>query len=81
MLTARKDWTALTFPDGGFSEDENDGFNGYQNCKVGLSKSGLPPLTPEQKDELDRRYAEHLRNPGSALGWEDVKARLLARYK
>jgi putative addiction module component (TIGR02574 family) len=41
----------------------------------------LPPLTAEQKEELDRRYAEHLRDPGSASKWEDVKARLLARYK
>ena len=41
----------------------------------------LPPLTAEQKEELDRRYGEHLRDPGSASKWEDVKARLLARYK
>ena len=40
-----------------------------------------PALTQEQKDEIDRRYAEHLRDPSSALRWEDVRARLLARYK
>jgi putative addiction module component (TIGR02574 family) len=39
------------------------------------------PLNSEEKQELDRRYAEHLRDPGNALKWEDVKARLLARYK
>jgi len=41
----------------------------------------MAPLTPEQKEELDRRYAEHLRDPSSASRWEDVKARLLARLK
>ena len=40
-----------------------------------------PPLSEEEKEELDRRYAEHLRDPGSALKWEDVKARLLDRLK
>jgi putative addiction module component (TIGR02574 family) len=41
----------------------------------------LPPLTAEQMAECERRYAEHLRDPGSASSWEDVKARLLARYR
>jgi putative addiction module component (TIGR02574 family) len=41
----------------------------------------IPPLTKEQKQELDRRYAEHLRDPTRASKWEDVEARLLARYK
>ncbi len=41
----------------------------------------VPPLTPEQKEELDRRYAEHLRDPDRGSKWEDVKARLLARYR
>jgi putative addiction module component (TIGR02574 family) len=29
-------------------------------------------LTPDQAAELDRRWAEHLRNPQSAIPWEDV---------
>ena len=41
----------------------------------------LPPLTVEQMRECERRYAEHLRDPSSASTWEDVKARLLARYR
>ena len=41
----------------------------------------LPPLTAEQMEECERRYAEHLRDPSSASTWEDVKARLLARYR
>ena len=38
-------------------------------------------LTDEQMAELDRRLAEHERNPGSATPWEEVKARLWARLK
>jgi putative addiction module component (TIGR02574 family) len=41
----------------------------------------LPPLTSEQIEECERRYAEHMRDPSSASKWEDVKARLLARYR
>jgi len=41
----------------------------------------LPSLTPEQMQEVERRDAEHLRNPSRATKWDDVKARLLARFK
>jgi len=41
----------------------------------------MPTLTTEQKQETERRYAEHIRNPARASKWEDVKARLLARYR
>ncbi len=46
-----------------------------------IGQKDLPPLTPEQMQELDRRYAEHLRDPSRALKWEDVKTRLLARLR
>lgn len=46
-----------------------------------IEEHELPPLSDEEKEELDRRFAEHLRDPGSALKWEDVKARLLDRLK
>ena len=46
-----------------------------------IRSDSQPPLSDEDKNELDRRYADHLRDPSSALKWEDVKARLLARYK
>jgi len=36
-------------------------------------------LTPEQKAELDRRWAEHLENPGSAAPWSEVRRKLLGR--
>jgi putative addiction module component (TIGR02574 family) len=38
----------------------------------------LVPLTEEQKAELDRRLAEHERNPGSAIPWEQVRRDLLS---
>ena len=34
-------------------------------------------LTPEQHAELDRRLAQHLADPGSAVPWEEVRRRLL----
>ena len=46
-----------------------------------IAENDMPPLTREEQEELDRRYAEHLRDPDSASKWEDAKARLLARYK
>ncbi len=32
-------------------------------------------LTPEQEAELDRRLAEHIANPDSAIPWEEVRRR------
>jgi putative addiction module component (TIGR02574 family) len=34
-------------------------------------------LTDEQRDELDRRWAEHVKNPGSATPWSEVRRKLL----
>lgn len=41
----------------------------------------MPPLTADEMQEVERRYAEHVRNPARASNWEDVRTRLLARYK
>jgi putative addiction module component (TIGR02574 family) len=38
-------------------------------------------LTPEQMAEIDRLIAEHERDPSSAVPWEEVKERLLARFR
>lgn len=38
-----------------------------------------PELTEAQKRELDGRMAEHEANPGSAIPWDEVKARLNAK--
>ncbi len=34
-------------------------------------------LTEGQRAELDRRWAEHVANPESAIPWSDVRAKLL----
>jgi putative addiction module component (TIGR02574 family) len=33
-------------------------------------------LTPDQVAELDRRLAEHLADPGSAIPWDEVRRKL-----
>jgi putative addiction module component (TIGR02574 family) len=40
-------------------------------------REGALELTDEQRDELDRRWAEHVRNPGSAIPWSEVRRKLL----
>jgi len=37
-------------------------------------------LSPEEKHLLDSRLAEHDRNPASSIPWQEVKARLQARF-
>ena len=39
----------------------------------------LTPLSDDQRVEIERRVAEHVSEPGSALTWEDVRARLWSR--
>lgn len=36
-------------------------------------------LSAEQQSELDRRWAEHLEDPTSAVSWDEVRRKLLAR--
>ena len=38
-------------------------------------------LSQEQSEELDRRIEEHERDPSSAIPWEIVRARLLAKFE
>jgi putative addiction module component (TIGR02574 family) len=33
-------------------------------------------LGPEQRAELDRRWMEHLADPGSAISWHDARRKL-----
>jgi putative addiction module component (TIGR02574 family) len=44
-----------------------------------IAPEDMPPLTAEQIEEIDRRLAEHARDPSRALPWEEVRARLWAR--
>jgi putative addiction module component (TIGR02574 family) len=39
------------------------------------------PLTDAQREELDRRLAEHEANPDDVVPWEDVKSSLDKRLK
>ncbi len=39
------------------------------------------PVLPEVADELDRRWAEHVRNPGAALTLEQLMARVEAKRR
>lgn len=38
------------------------------------------PIPDEVLDEAERRYQEHLADPGSSIPWEVVRARLRERY-
>lgn len=38
------------------------------------------PVHPWQKDELARRKANLLKNPGSALSWDEVAGKLRRRH-
>jgi putative addiction module component (TIGR02574 family) len=40
-------------------------------------REGEFELTDEQRAELDRRWAEHIENPGSAIPWSAVRRKLL----
>jgi putative addiction module component (TIGR02574 family) len=42
-------------------------------------REGGLALTDEQGAELDRRWVEHLANPGSAVPWSEVRRKLLSR--
>jgi putative addiction module component (TIGR02574 family) len=41
----------------------------------------MPPLTTEQMQEIERRYEELVRDPEKGATWDEVKARILARYR
>ena len=46
---------------------------------VAADPQSLPPLTQEQIAEIDRRLAEHARDPSSSISWEELRARLWSR--
>jgi putative addiction module component (TIGR02574 family) len=46
-----------------------------------LAEHELPPPTPEQLEEIDRRIEEHRKDPGSAIPYEEVLERLRSRLK
>ena len=46
-----------------------------------IESDEMSPLTEEQKEEIERRHADLVSNPDTGSKWEDVKARLTARYR
>ena len=38
------------------------------------------PMTDAQRDELERRVAEHLANPDDLVSWDEVKASIAKRH-
>lgn len=46
-----------------------------------VSRNAVPPLTEAQKTEIDRRLANHLKNPDDVVSWDEVKAAALARIR
>jgi len=41
----------------------------------------MPPLTTEQMQEIERRYEELVCDPEKGVTWDEIKAKILARYK
>jgi putative addiction module component (TIGR02574 family) len=41
------------------------------------AEPGAITLSQEQREELDRRLADHEANPGAGRSWDEVRARLL----
>ena len=39
-----------------------------------------PPLTEAQCREIERRLADHARDPSTSVSWEEVRARLWSRF-
>ena len=46
-----------------------------------IPAENFPPLSEEQMAELDRRLAEHDRDPSRASPWCEVRDRLSSRYE
>ena len=40
-------------------------------------REGAFELSDNQQAELDRRWAEHIENPGSAIPWSEVRRKLM----
>ena len=45
-----------------------------------IAPEDMPLPSPEQMAEIERRWAEHQRDPSSAIPWEEVQARLRSRF-
>ena len=48
----------------------------WESLSYPQRESAFAPLTPEQAAELDRRMAEHVAAPGTAIPWTEVRRKL-----
>jgi putative addiction module component (TIGR02574 family) len=48
---------------------------------VAASPETMPSPTAAQVAEIERRLAEHARNPSRAIPWDEVRARLWSRFE
>lgn len=46
---------------------------------VAARPQDMPPLTDAQRAEIERRLADHERDPKSAVDWEAIRTRLWSR--
>ena len=46
-----------------------------------VSRGAAPSLTGAQETELNRRLADHLKNPNDVIPWNEVKAAALAKIR
>ena len=51
----------------------------WESIENSPEAEALFPLTDAQRAELDRRLAEHERDPSTAIPWEEVQRRLRDR--
>ena len=46
---------------------------------VAADPQSFPPLTDAQVAEIERRLAEHARDPSSSISWDELRALLWSR--
>ena len=46
-----------------------------------VTTDDLPPLTAEQIAEVEQEWAEHQKDPSSAVPWEDVRVWLRSKLR
>ena len=46
-----------------------------------IEPQDLPPLTEKQIEEIEQDWADHKRDPSSAMPWEEVRGWLRSRLK
>jgi putative addiction module component (TIGR02574 family) len=46
-----------------------------------IAPEEMPPLTDEWQQEIERRLAEHQKDPTTAVPWEEVRSWLWSRLK